>query len=453
MWKKLLVLVALGIVPVVALGEGPKPGPPAAAPVPTASAIDPQLARQVSRLVGQLNDDHAAERDAAEKKLLELAGTSAAQSDRFLQALPQDMQRLPLALRDRLGRIRQQIEDRAAKAATAATTVTLSANGMAFKDAIAAIEKQTGNKFIDNRDQQPGQPGAAEARINITLKDDKFWPALDEILDQAKVGIYSYGGKDALSLVARDPQERPRHGHADYVGPFRAEVTEAHGIRNLRQPNQTVLKLLLEVAWEPRLRPIAITQPIADLKATTDADKPLAVAQPDANLDVEVPNGTQAAEIALPFALPPRDVKKIKSLQGKLRALVPGRLAQFKFSDLAKAAGKSQKQGGVTVTVDDVRKNNAVWEIHMRLALDEDNGALQSHRAWVFQNASYLLDKDGKRIDNAGLETTQQSKNEVGNAYMFDLPNGLDGFTWVYEAPAAIVDLPVEYEIKDIDLP
>ena len=39
---------------------------------------DPQLARQISRLVSQLNDDRAAERDAAEKKLLELAGTSAA---------------------------------------------------------------------------------------------------------------------------------------------------------------------------------------------------------------------------------------------------------------------------------------------------------------------------------------------------------------------------------------
>lgn len=453
MCKKLFVLTAVGFISVVARAEEPMPNPPAASAAPTASAVDPTLARQVSRLVGQLNDDRAAERDTAEKKLLALAGTSTTQSDRLLQALPHDTQQLPLAVRDRLARIRQQIEDRAAKAATAATTVTLNANGTAFKDAIDAIEKQTGNKFIDNRDQQPGQPAAAEARIHLTLKDEKFWPALDQILDQAKVGIYSYGGKDALSLVARDPQERPRYGRAAYVGPFRVEVTETHGIRNLRQPNQKTLKLQLEVAWEPRLRPIAITQPIADLKATTDADQSLAVAQPDANLDVEVPNGTQAAEIALPFALPPRDVKIIKTLHGKLRALVPGRQVQFKFSDLAKAAGKSQKQGGVTVTVDDVRKNNAVWEVHMRLTLDEDNGALQSHRAWVFQNVSYMIGKDGQRIDNGGLETTQQSKNEVGNAYMFDLPNGIDGLTWVYETPAAIVDLPVEYEIKSIDLP
>jgi len=135
-----------------------------------------------------------------------------------------------------------------------------------------------------------------------------------------------------------------------------------------------------------------------------------------------------------------------------LHALVPGRQVKFRFDDLAKAAGKSQQIGGVKVTVDDVRKNNAVWEVHMRFSLDEDNGALQSHRAWVFQNLSYLLDKDGKQIENGGLETTRQSKNEVGNAYVFDVPS-LDGMSWVYETPAAIVDLPVEYEVKDIELP
>jgi hypothetical protein len=177
------------------------------------------------------------------------------------------------------------------------------------------------------------------------------------------------------------------------------------------------------------------------------------VPEPKAMLDVEIPNGTQAAEIQLPFNLPKRDVKKISSIKGKLIALVPGRLVKFQFNDLANVAGKSQHQGGVQVTVDAVRKNNAVWEVHMKFALDEDNGALQSHRNWVFQNLSYMVDKTGQRIDNGGLEKTHEAKNEVGIAYVFDLPDGLDGLSWVYETPAAIVELPVEFEIKDIELP
>jgi hypothetical protein len=419
---------------------------------PAAPGADPQLARQISRAIGQLNDDKAAERDAAEKKLLDLAGTSTAAADRFLQSLPKETDQMPVAVRERLARIRKQVEDRAAKAATAATTITLAAKDMPLKVVIAAIEKQTGNHFIDNREQQGEGANAQDAHIDIELKDEPFWPAIDQIFDQAKLGIYSYGGKDALSIVGRDGADSARQKGAAYNGPFRLDVTDVQGERSLRQPKQTSLKLQLEVAWEPRLRPIAISQPAADLQATTDAGSKLTVSQPDANLDVEVPNGTQAAEISLPFDLPPRSVKRIVKLHGKLHALVPGRQVKFRFDDLANAAGKTQRMGGVQVTVDDVRKNNAVWEVHMRFSLDEDNGALQSHRAWVFQNLSYMLDKDGKQIDNAGLETTRQAKNEVGNAYMFDVPS-IEGLSWVYETPAAIVDLPVEYEIKDIELP
>lgn len=419
---------------------------------PAVPEADPQLARQVGRAISQLNDDRAAVRDAAEKKLLELAGTSIAAADSFLKALPKETEQMPVAVRERLARIRKQVEDRAAKAATAATTITLAAKDMPLKDVIAAIEKQTGNKFLDNREPQGDPANAKDAHIDIELKDEQFWPAIDQIFDQAKLGIYSYGGKDALSIVARDAADGPRHKRAAYNGPFRLDITDVQGDRNLRQPKQTSLKLQLEVAWEPRLRPIAISQPVAELQATMDSGGKLNVSQPEANLDVEVPNGTQAAEITLPFDLPPRSVKRIAALHGKLHALVPGRQVKFRFDDLANAAGKTQKMGGVQVTVDDVRKNNAVWEVHMRFSLDEDNGALQSHRAWVFQNLSYMLDKDGKQIDNAGLETTRQAKNEVGNAYMFDVPS-IEGLSWVYETPAAIVDLPVEYEIKDIELP
>lgn len=419
---------------------------------PAVPEADPQLARQISRSISLLNDDRAAERDAAEKKLLELAGTSTAEADHFLQALPKETAQMPVAVRERLARIRKQVEDRAAKAATAATTITLAAKGMPLTDVIAAIEKQTGNRFIDNREQQVEQANAKEVRIDIELKGESFWPAIDQIFDQAKLGIYSYGGKDALSMVSRDPADGPRRVRAAYNGPFRLDITDVQGERNLRQPKQTSLKLQLEVAWEPRLRPIAISQPAADLQATTDDGGKLTVSQPKASLDVEVPNGTQAAEITLPFDLPPRNVKRITALHGKLHALVPGRQVKFRFDDLASAAGKTQRMGGVQVMVDDVRKNNAVWEVHMRFSLDEDNDALQSHRAWVFQNLSYMLDKDGKQIDNGGLETTRQTKNEVGVAYVFDVPV-IEGLSWVYETPAAIVDLPVEYEIKDIELP
>jgi hypothetical protein len=414
------------------------------------SAADEQFGRQLRRLVQQLNDDRAAQRDAAEASLLELAGTTPRETDRFLALLPAATDQMPLSVRERLARIRQMLEQRVATAAVQGTKVTLSTKRTPLADVFAAIEKQTGNRLIDNRDADGNdQPSL----ITIELKDEPFWPAVDRILDQASLGTYAYGGEDALSIMPREAGAATRYGGASYSGPFRVELLEIHGQRNLRQPGDASLKLQFEVAWEPRLKPIALSQPVADVAVTMDGGMQLAVKQPEAVLDVEVPGGTQAAEIIVPFKLPPRDAKRITVLQGKLQALVPGRQVKFRFDDLPRAPGKTQRSGGVEVTVDDVRKNNAIWEIHMRLALDEAKGALQSHRGWVFQNLSYLVGKDGQPIDNAGFETTRQTANEVGIAYLFELPEGIEGLAWVYETPAAIVELPVEYELKNIELP
>jgi len=416
------------------------------------NAADKELGRQITQLVQRLEDDRAAERDAAEKKLLELAGKSPVETDRFLALLPKESEDMPLALRERLAKIRQQTEKSAAQSSTAGTTITLSAKAMPLAEVFAEIEKQTGNKLVDNREEKE-EPDAQKASATIDLKETAFWPAIDQILDQQSLGVYSYGGGDALSIVSTGSNGGKRFGSAQYSGPFRIEVTEVQAQRNLRQPNEQSLKFQLEVSWEPRLRPIVISQPVATLKAMTDKGTELMLERPEAVLDVEVPRGTQAAEIVLPFGLPRRDVSKVTSLRGKLLALVPGRQVKFQFDDIAKAAGKTQQIGGVQVTVDDVRKNNEIWEVHMRMKLDNAKGALQSHRDWVFQNASYLVGKDGKPIDNAGLETTRQTQTEVGVAYLFDLPDGLDGLSWVYESPASIIELPVEYELKDIALP
>ncbi|HEY4234557.1 MAG TPA: hypothetical protein VGM76_14075 [Lacipirellulaceae bacterium] len=426
---------------------------PAAGADNTAAPNDSDSDRQVSQLVHQLNDDAATQRDAAEARLLELAGTNAATSDHFLSLLPPDSDQLPLAVRDRLTRIRKQVEDRAAKSAVAPTSVTLSAKQMPVFDVFSAIEKQTGNQIVDHRQQAGEEDRAKQQKLDVAFQNEPFWSAVDKVLDQAQLGVYAYAGADALAIVEREPGDGLRHEGAVYSGPFRLEILEVTAQHNLRKPDSKSLKLSLEVAWEPRLRPLAVSQAAAEVVATDDAGHKLELSQPDAVLDAEIPVGTQATELVLPLALPARDVAKIASLKGKLRALVPGRQVKFQFDDLAHAAGKTQTSGGVQVTIDAIRKNNEVWEIHMRLRLDEDNHALESHRGWAFQNLSYLVDKDGKRIESAGLETTLQTKNEVGVAYFFDAPKGLDGLTWVYETPAAIVELPIEYEFKDIPLP
>ena len=70
----------------------------------------------------------------------------------------------------------------------------------------------------------------------------------------------------------------------------------------------------------------------------------------------------------------------------------------------------------------------------------------------IYSNEAFVRDSSGQRIENVGLQTTRQGQAEVGVAYLFPLPQGSDGCTFVYETPATILQVPVEYELQNIEL-
>ncbi|HCK40319.1 MAG: hypothetical protein MKZ95_10125 [Pirellulales bacterium] len=89
----------------------------------------------------------------------------------------------------------------------------------------------------------------------------------------------------------------------------------------------------------------------------------------------------------------------------------------------------------------------------MRLRVDSEEAGLKSHRGWVFQNFTYLLDPEGKIVDHAGLETTMQSQREIGLAFFYLPDDKIGSDTWGYRTPTAIVRMPVSFELKEIPLP
>jgi hypothetical protein len=267
---------------------------------------------------------------------------------------------------------------------------------------------------------------------------------------------YAFSGEETLALVEREQGALRRSGRgAVYSGPFRIEATGITAERGLRNPNQSTLRLDLEIAWEPRLKPISLTQAAADVKAVSDDGREVPATAQGAAFDVEIEAGTHAAEVNLPLQLPGREAKSLASVTGKFTALVPGRIVELTFDKLASAKEVTQEAGGVTVTLDRVVRNQALYEVHMRIRIDSLEAGLESHRGWVFQNVCFLKDKAGEQLDNAGLETTMQTETEAGFLYLFDLPEGreISDYVWVYRTPASIVSMPIEYKLEDVPLP
>ncbi|MCA9239138.1 MAG: hypothetical protein KDA37_03010 [Planctomycetales bacterium] len=415
-------------------------------------ASEKSLGVQVEELVGQLLADRQADREAARQKLLDLAGGSVPRAERVLGLLPTEDDQLPPALRRQINDLRVEIEKRIAKSVVHPTLVTLDAVDAPLDQVLSAIELQTENKLLDNR-KQFGQE-AKDQLISIKKSDASFWETMDELLDQAHLDVYAYSGEDALALVNADEGRALRTKNVSYAGPFRVEATGVTAVRNLRQPKNRSLRLEMEVSWEPRLRPIAVIQDLSDVVATNEEGARLPVKQPSESINLELAAGNQATELYLPLELPDRGTHQVATLRGTLKILAPGRTAKFVFKNLKQGADPiPRRQGGVTVTLVAARKNGEIWEVHMRLKLDQPGEALASHRGWVFDNKTYLLDKDGTPIDHAGFETTMQTQEEIGLAYLFDHEPGIEGLTWVYETPSSVHRFPIEYVLSDIDLP
>lgn len=410
-------------------------------------------AEQIEKLVGQLNDADSTVRDQAEQALVELAPTGNADKvDAFLARLPEPVAGMPAEMRLRLERIRRQIDVASAEQALAASRLTVSAAGMALDELLEEVHRQTGNRLTDYRERF-GQE-AARLSMTVEIRDEPFWSGMDKILDQARLGLYAYSGEEALAVINRPQGANDRAERASYAGPFRIEAVNIVLQRNLRLPEQQGGRAELEIAWEPRLRPIALSQSVDSLAIIADDGSPVRLADGREVFSVEVQPGSHATELKIPFVLPPRRVSALALLEGQMSALVPGRVVEFRFEDLSENKRDERQQGGVKVRLESVRKNQQLWEVHMGLHVEGEEAALESHRGWVFQNLSYLLNDRGEIVEHAGFETTRQTKREIGLAYFFELPDDKIGnYTWVYRTPAAIVRMPVKFKLKNIPLP
>jgi hypothetical protein len=402
------------------------------------------MAASVRRLLVDLDAPEKPRRDTAERQLVELGPAA-------LAYLPEVGPELPAEMTLRLGRVRGQLERAQTDAAVQASTVTLTGQNLPFKDVLAALEKQTGNKLRDFRPQFGEE--LKDLTVNAQFNKTPFWEALDAVLDQTGLTIYNFAGEEGLALVGRPTSQRPRVDRADYAGAFRIEATDFIAHRDLRDPSSHTLQLNIEAAWEPRLHPIIILQPAGVVEARDEQGRPLTLVGADNELEINVNPGSHSVDLPLHLALPPRSVNRIASLKGKLTAVLPGRAEDFRFDNLEKAKRVVQRRAGVTVTLDEAWKNNAIWEIRVRVTFDQAGGALESHRNWIFNNEAWLEAPDKEKVANAGLETTRQTDNEVGIAYLFGVPDTLAGYTFVYRTPAAIATVPVAYELKDLELP
>jgi hypothetical protein len=409
------------------------------------------LENQIRDLARQLGADTIEERDAAEKQLLELG-------PQILEHLPAPNTRMPAEMRQRIDRIRLQLQQQRAAASVDGTKVTLSVKDRPVGEVLAALEKQSGNKIV-SRLRGGDEMGAAEDQPKVTLdvKNVPFWQALNAVLDQAQLTIdvlaMDDNGIPLKSVVVTPPlgAQAAKAPRTSYHGAFRFEPLSITGRRGLADPAESGLEVMLETQWEPKLSPITMSFPRDSLQAIfNDGTK-----AGSARHGSELLEARQAGvRFPLHLALPSHKATRIDKLTGSLKVLLPGNMETFRFGPLPGPGKFKEKKGEVTVTVDRVAKNADVWEVYLRLKFDDAAGALQSHLLnWVEQNPAWLEAPDGKKLPYGGYQPTQEGESEYGVAYLFPVAGDIQGYTFVYSTPAALVEKTIPFEIKNLELP
>ncbi len=400
------------------------------------------LAKQVRQLVRQLGSATLAQRQQAQQRLLELG-------PRVLPLLP-DLQQVPPEVRTRLLFIQQELQRRQAQKAVAASRISLQGT-FRLSEILRQLEKQSGNRVLDYRAKFGHQ--RPDPKLQVRWNGVPFWKAVDELCDLAGLSVYGYPEAPAVALVGRAADEVPASQRAvDYQKAFRLEGLQIAALRmlNLRRPARTTVKL--QVAWEPRLSPLALEIPWASVQAQTDRGEVLRVNRPGV-LVVELVPGLPSTEFVIPLEEVSREAKTLRFLRGQFHVLLPGQRRKFEFAPLGQCIGKTLRYASVSVTLDSVFRNNQTWEVRLLVQFDQPHGALESHRTWIVDNPLALIDPQNRQIRPDGVESFLREDDKVGISCYFGLDEEISQYKLVYETPVIVLKQSFSWKLENLRLP
>jgi class 3 adenylate cyclase len=414
-----------------------------------AQVSEAALKDRVAQLVERLESPKMEARAAAEKSLIDLG-------PKILPLLPAGAEASKKDLGERLDRVKAAIHEKEEVTNLGASKVTIQGKAIRLTEAIKALQAQSGNLITDLREANGAE--ATNPALELEIVDKTFFEALDEIAEKAGVTINAYTGDGSIGLMAgmmADGTPKPDMGKplVVYSGPFRIQLKQIAIIKDYPSANGKATAQL-DVMWEPRLRPMLLSIKNEDISVTDDQKKVVAPQVAEQSDETALKADNCAAEVNLDIAAPERAAKLLASLKVKATLTVPSGMMTFKFPSLA-ASNVTQKQGDVSVTLEETEVDEQVWKVGIVINYPEGGPAFESYRQGLFNNKLWLQKPDGSRFDqNGGFNNAGSDDGKMAFEYLFvDAPGKPADHQLVYETPKKVVPIVLEFEFKDVPLP
>lgn len=397
-------------------------------------------ATEVRQALRDLDSAALAERDAAEKRLVEMGAG-------ILPFLPEISSSTSGEMKIRLQRIRDQLQKSNIETFFDASLITLSGKH-ALGNAIQEISKQSGNPIsLENAES------SAQIEVELTADKQPFWQVIDDLLAQSKLRINAFSGAPGLSLGPAFGDSSEAVPAPQVTGPFRISAISVQSTLPFGSSLGGQLGVSLLFSWEPRLKPVFVQLPMRGMQATTDRDDQLQPTNPESAPEIPLNAVGCSTQIDLQFTRPPRAAGQLDKLSGEIVIAVPSERHKYVFEKFASGKRQSEKYGEVTVTLESARRNRSVYELRILTEFQKSEGALDSFRGWILSNRAYLLDAKQNRLENVGLQTYAVTPEAVGVSFLFQINGDPNDYTLVYESPAMITRQKVPFELHNIELP
>jgi hypothetical protein len=421
-----------------------------------ARAQDAALRDRVQQLVGRLQSGSADEQAAAESALVALGA-------RALPVLPEPDTLPNAAARERLARVRSAIEEAAQAHSGEASHVTIQGQGIRLSEALQTLQKQSGNRVTDLREQN-GQP-ADNPAINLDLKDATFFEALDTMARLAGLTPYFYTDDGSIGLMAAGGMDSTDNNNTNngadtakpdprvaFSGPVRVELQEIVVKREFGT-GRSAANARLDLAWEPRLRPMLLTLNAAAVTVTDDQGRTVPPSLEGETTSIPLNAASPIAEINLNMAAPERSARSLASLKVEARMTLPAGVRTFRFADLSHP--EDRQMGQVSVSLVSTTVEDFQWKVRVLVGIPGQSESLDSYQQSLMNNRLWLQKADGSRFEhNGGYSDLGASDGKVGFEYVFvDAPGKPSDYSLVYETPSEVATVPVTFEFKDVPLP
>jgi hypothetical protein len=324
--------------------------------------------------------------------------------------------------------------------------------------ALDEVRRLTGVRVGDDR----GQP---DRDISLKLDKASFWQAVDAIAAAAAGAGVSQSPRDgSVSLIRKTPGEQVPP--TSYDGDFRVRAVRVTASRDLDSGRRTCI-ISLEVTWTPTLRPLFLDTQPQGVRLLDSKGRPVAV--PDQGSSLAPVDGRFALSFDLALPGLPRSESHIGLIEGRFVAVAPTRMLTFRFdADLktlqtAVADGEQRRltQDDVVCRIDRIVTARDRWSVRVALAYPPGNRRLESFQAGslVANNELTLVRRDGKRTlaPSGSVIDVVSSRRAVVTYHFGDRkgapPGKPDDWRPRYTAPARVVDVPVRFAFRKLDLP